>query len=69
MQGCVDADPLVYLRRCSASWPFWAVPGALGQLKLPELVVSSVLAMAEENGKKSQVRPLDVHICQTNCAA
>ena len=47
MQACVNADCLVYHRRCSASWPFWAVPGALGQLKLPELVVLSVLAMAE----------------------
>ena len=58
MQGCVIAELLVYHRRCSASWPFWAVPGALGQLKLPDLVILSLAAMAEENGKKSQVLPL-----------
>ena len=57
MQGCVIVDPLFYDRRCSASWPFWAVPGALGQLKLPKLVELSVLAMAEEHGKESQNSP------------
>ena len=58
MQRCVIADPLVYHRRCSASWPFWAVLRALGQLKVPKLVVLSVLAMAEEDGMKLQVLPL-----------